>query len=71
MFFSIPCGQTAPVFYPYTIHNTTIQKFPECKNAFEELLDLQSRNSLGKINSNNSAFVKMALDSQQYFWGSL
>lgn len=44
--------------------NAAIQKFPECKNAFEELLDLQSHNSLRNINTNDSAFVKMALDSQ-------
>lgn len=40
--------------------NAAIQKFPEYKDAFEELLDLQGYNSLRNINLNDSAFAKMA-----------
>lgn len=45
--------------------NAAIQKFPECKEAFEELLDLQGYSSFRNINISESAFVKMALDSQR------
>lgn len=41
-----------------------IQKFPECKEAFEELLNLQKFSSFRDMNLSNSKFVKMALESQ-------
>lgn len=44
--------------------NAAIKKFPECKDAFEELLDLQGHNNLEVLNLNDSAFVKMALENR-------
>lgn len=44
--------------------NAAIQKFPECKDAFEELLTLQGYNSFTDMNLSGSPFVKMALESQ-------
>ncbi len=44
--------------------NAAIQKFPECKDTFEELLTLQGYNSLTDMNLSDSPFVKMALESQ-------
>ena len=46
--------------------NAAIQKFPECKEAFEELLNLQRLNSFRDMNLSNSKFVKMALESQRF-----
>ncbi len=42
-----------------------IQKFPECKETFEELLNLQKFSSFRDMNLSNSKFVKMALESQR------
>lgn len=44
--------------------NAAIQKFPEYKDAFEELLDLQGYDSLRNINLNNSVFAKMAFENR-------
>ena len=44
--------------------NAAIQKFPECRDAFEELLTLQGYNSFTDMNLSDSPFVKMALESQ-------
>ena len=44
--------------------NAAIQKFPEYKDAFEELLDLQGYNSLRNIKLNDSTFAKMALENR-------
>ena len=44
--------------------NAAIQKFPEYKDAFEELLDLQGYNSLRNIKLNDSTFAKMAFENR-------
>lgn len=44
--------------------NAAIQKFPEYKDVFEELLDLQGYNSLRNINLNDSAFAKMVFENR-------